>query len=76
MKKLILAMVFVFATGTIMNATSTNNLNPDPIDCATSAWNEADEVNASYAAASGHSYSEWDLWEITNTLYEDCMGEN
>jgi hypothetical protein len=74
MKKLILAMVFVFFTGTMMNANTSNNLQQEQEDCATQAWNGADEVNDSYAAASGHSYSEWDLWEITNTLYEDCMG--
>ncbi|MCG1035144.1 hypothetical protein [Polaribacter sargassicola] len=41
MKKLILAMVFVFATGTIMNASVINSIREEIIffeDCTSDAW--------------------------------------
>lgn len=76
MKKIILGIVFVFATGTIVNASTSINQNPDEFECAEFAWNKADEVNASYAEAAGHNYSDWDMWELTNHHFEECMNGN
>jgi hypothetical protein len=72
MKKVILSLVFVIATGSMMNANT--SLNPDEFECAEFAWNKADEVNSSYKSASGHNYSSWDMWELTSFHYEECMG--
>lgn len=70
MKKLILAMVFVFATGTMVNAkASINETSPDSMECAEYAWNEVSE-----AASQNSQLSDWDLWEMTDAVYEDCMG--
>ena len=74
MKKLILGMVFVFATGTMLNANTVKvNTIPDEFECAELAWNKADKLNATYTEASGNSYSDWDMWELTNSYYESCM---
>jgi hypothetical protein len=74
MKKLILGMVFVFATGTMMNANSNITLdiiNPDEFECAESSWAKADELQAD----TPNTLSDWDMWEVTNTYYAECMGE-
>ncbi|MFT5214813.1 MAG: hypothetical protein ACI9WV_002547 [Patiriisocius sp.] len=72
MKKLILGMVFVFATGTMMNATNSSIEITAPSNCTEWAWAKADQLQAD----SPSTLSDWDMWEVTNTYYAECMGED
>lgn len=72
MKKLILAMVFVFATGTIMNASSSKEEITTKItktlekanDCLQDAWD--------FGTAAGGS--DFNQWYATNSYYEVICG--
>jgi hypothetical protein len=66
MKKLILGMVFAFATGTIMNANIYNNTQPDD-DCFQDAWD--------YGTENGNGNETLD-WFWTNVYYQIvCEGK-
>ena len=54
----------------VMFATSLMSVAPDD-DCLDWAWSQADKLNK----LSGNQWSGWDLWDVTNALYEDCIGE-
>lgn len=82
MKKLILAMVFVFATETMMNATSINkeireyestNLNSIALpSCLIDAYNATNKLESE---SSTGAYS-WriELWAYAfETIFEDCQ---
>lgn len=64
MKKLILGMVFVFATGTMMNANSISTNVEQPVDCFQDAWDYGTEHGG------GDETLEW-FW--TDVYYTICM---
>ena len=45
-------------------------------DCASWAWDKADELNQNYIDAGGPGYSDWDMWELTDYYYNQCIQEN
>lgn len=65
-------MVFVFATGTMMNASTFSSQNPDEFECAEIAWAAADQLQEE----TPNTLSDWDMWEITNFEFEQCMSGN
>jgi hypothetical protein len=64
-KKIILSVVFVFASFAMVNA---NEQYGD--DCVEYAWAKTDQLQED----TGANWSDWDYWDVTNYYYEQCMG--
>jgi hypothetical protein len=65
-KKIFSLMAVVLFVGSSMNMNALTFYN-----CVDFAWAEADRLNE----LSGNQWSSWDLWDVTNSLYEDCINE-
>lgn len=74
MKKLILTLVFVFAMG-VFYMVEASILEINLTDCASQAWEEADQLNQDYIDNGGSGFSDWDMWDLTDYYYEQCMEE-
>lgn len=59
--------------GSSLNLNAVNFLYND--SCVDYAWKKADELNENYEKLTGRSYSDWDLWDITNAYYESCIND-
>ena len=38
-------------------------------NCVDYTWAKADKIQSE----SGANWNEWDFWDVTNVLYEDCI---
>jgi hypothetical protein len=79
MRKLILSLVFVLATGsTFMNATTSYKETLTNDMALFGCWEVADmvdNISAAYAECNGHSYSYKQSYHVWAAAYDTCMAQ-
>lgn len=66
-------MAVVLFMGSSLNLNALSLLVSD--ECVEYAWAQADAAQANYQKLSGLSYSSWEMWDMTNAIYESCINQ-